>query len=331
MKRTGALLILSLFLPLAAAAGAAAAGPSGSGKPRGAVRVLYAGSLGAVMEQAAGPAFERATGYEYQGEGHGSVADARMMRDRLRAPDVFLSADPAVNRDLLMPPRSDLVAWYLTFASGELVLGYNPKSRFRALFEQVKAGKLPWYEALATPGLRFGRTDPELDPKGYRTVFLFELADRYYKRTDLVRLLGPPGNPAQTYPEAQLLIRLESGQLDAGIFYRHELTAHRVPFIELPDEINQGNPRLAALYQHASYTTERGATVFGSPILFTVAIPAAARNVPGAVAFVRFLLSRQGRAMLRRYGFGSASVLLAGDAAKVPAELRSLIQGRYAP
>jgi molybdate/tungstate transport system substrate-binding protein len=322
MKRPGALLALVLFLPLATSAAA---------KSRGAVRVLYAGSLGAVMEQAAGPAFERATGYEYQGEGHGSVADARMMRDRLRDPDVFLSADPAVNRRLLMPPLGHLADWYLTFASGELVLGYNPKSRFRALFEQAKAGKLPWYEALAAPGLRFGRTDPELDPKGYRTVFLFELADRYYKRTDLVRLLGAPGNPAQTYPEPQLLIRLESGQLDAGIFYRHELVAHHVPFIALPAEINQGDPRLAPLYHQARYATGRGVTLFGSPILFTVTIPAAARNVPGAVAFVRFLLSGRGREMLRRYGFGSASVLLDGDAAKVPAELRSFIQGRYAP
>jgi ABC-type molybdate transport system substrate-binding protein len=329
MKRTGASLILVLFL--LPATSRAATGVSARGKGRGAVTVLYAGSFGAVMEEAAGPAFERATGYEYQGEGHGSMADARMMRDNLRAPDVFISADPAVNRDLLMPPGSHLVAWYLTFASGELVLGYNPKSRFQALFEQVKEGKLPWYVALATPGLRFGRTDPELDPKGYRTVFLFELADRYYKRTDLVRLLGGLRNPAQTCPEPQLLIRLESGQLDAGIFYRHELAAHRVPFIELPDAINQGNPRLAPLYKRANYTTEHGVTVFGSPILFTITIPVAARDVPGAVAFVRFLLSEQGLAMLRRYGFGPAPILLDGEASKVPVELRSLVQGRYAP
>ena len=66
-------------------------------KPSGTVSVLYAGSLGAVMEKGLAPAAERTTGHGIQGEGHGSVAAARMIRDRLRTPDVFVSADPAVN------------------------------------------------------------------------------------------------------------------------------------------------------------------------------------------------------------------------------------------
>ena len=301
-------------------------------KPGGTVSVLYAGSLGAVMEKGLAPAAERTTGYGIQGEGHGSVAAARMIRDRLRTPDVFLSADPAVNVAILMGPQNrNIVEWYLTFAAAEMVLGYNPKSRFKDDFEQAREGKLLWYEVLAKPGVKLGRTDPNLDPKGYRALFMFELAERYYRKPGLTALLGPPTNPAQIFPEPELLIRLESGQLDAAVFYRHEVVAHTLPFIALPDEVNQGNPRLAGLYAERSYTVDRGVTVKGVPILFTLAIPNTVRNAAGALAFVRFVLSPSGKAMLEQQGFRSTPVLVGGDPTTLPIELRSVVEGSYRP
>jgi ABC-type molybdate transport system substrate-binding protein len=131
-------------------------------KPTGTIAVLYAGSLGTVIEKGLSPAIERATGYGIEGEGHGSVAAARMIRDRLRAPDVFVSADPAVNTSILMGPKNrNLVEWYLTIAAADLVIGYNPKSRVKDDLEQARAGKVPWYEVLARSGVKLGRTDPE--------------------------------------------------------------------------------------------------------------------------------------------------------------------------
>ena len=44
----------------------------------GDVNVLYAGSLIAVMETKIGPAFSH-LGYNYKGEGHGSIQDANMI------------------------------------------------------------------------------------------------------------------------------------------------------------------------------------------------------------------------------------------------------------
>ena len=62
---------------------------------------------------------------------------------------------------------------------------------------------------------RLGRTDPKLDPKGYRTLFLFDLAERYYREANLAqKILGGADNPTQIFPEEQLLVRLETGQLE---------------------------------------------------------------------------------------------------------------------
>src|SRR5579863_5097252 len=118
------------------------------------VSVLYAGSLAAVMENGVGPAFTKATGDALQGEAQGSLGAARMIHDRVRTPDVFVSADPGVNNDVLMGAKNgNLVKWYMVLASSQLVLGYNPRSKFAPKFAEAQAGpkgKMPWYEVLET-------------------------------------------------------------------------------------------------------------------------------------------------------------------------------------
>src|SRR5713226_2653906 len=300
-------------------------------KPSGTVQVLYAGSLGAVLEKTVGPEFEKSSGLIYQGEGQGSLGAAKMISDGLRSPDVFISADAAVNDKVLMTPDKKLTDWYVTFASSAIVLGYNPNSKFKSIFEQVNAGKLAWYEALKTPGLKLGRTDPNLDPKGYRTLFLFHLGEGYYHRNDLTSLLGDPANPAQIFPEPELMIRMESGQLDAAFLYRHEVVAHKVPFIELPNQINQSDPSLVPLYKEQKYTTEKGVTLTATPIVFTVTIPHTVKNAPGAVAFVRFLLAGKGRNLIEQYGLRPSAILINGDKSKLPSDIQPLVEGAFTP
>ena len=58
---------------------------------------------------------------------------------------------------------------------------------------------------LSKPGLKFGRTDPELDPKGYYTIISDELANKYYNDSGLKqRILGEDRDPAQIFPEETL-------------------------------------------------------------------------------------------------------------------------------
>jgi len=291
---------------------------------------LYAGSLATVMENGLGPAYSKATGGEYQGEAQGSLGAARMIRDRLRSPDVFISADPAVNRNVLMGAENrEMVTWFVTLASSQLVLAYNPESKFAAKFQAASAGTIPWYEVLQTPGLRFGRGDPRTDPKGYRTLFLFDLAARHYQRPELTGLLGDPINPDQVFPEIVLLARVQSGQFDAGIFYRHEVVAHKLPYVSFPPEINLGDPKFASFYAQASFTTPTGERVSGAPILFTITIPKVAGNETGARNFVRFMLSSN--KLLEEFGLGAVDHLVGGEIMQVPMELRSLSSGKYEP
>lgn|SRR5262249_5434633 len=302
---------------------------TGSAAEEKTVSVLYAGSLASVMENAIGPAFVKATGYQYQGEAQGSLGAAQMIRDHLRTPDVFISADPLVNLNLLMEQDADIAPWFIVVASSQLVLAYNPHSKFAAKFQDASAHSTPWYEVLETPGVRFGRGDPNIDPKGYRTLFMFSLAGKYYRRDDIPRMLGDPQNPAQIFPEVVLLARVESGQFDAGIFYKHEILAHNLPYLGLPPEINLGDPRLKDKYAQESYTTSTGQHVHGAPIVFTVTIPNSARHHDSALAFVKFLLTSGD--LLQKFGFGNVEHQVGGDSTKLPPVLRDMTAGVFKP
>ncbi len=184
----------------------------------------------------------------------------------------------------------------------------------------------PWYQALETPGLRLGRTDPKLDPKGVNTLYTMQLAEQYYHQPGLAaKILGGAENASQIFPEEELVARLTAGQLDAGFFYANEVKDAGLPSITLPAQINLGDPGLASAYASATYTTAAGVTQHGAPISFSVTIPATARNQAGAEAFVAYLLGSQGRATFAADAFATLPPSLTGEAAQLPASLRRLI------
>jgi molybdate/tungstate transport system substrate-binding protein len=125
------------------------------------------------------------------------------------------------------------------------------------------------------------------------------------------------------------MARLESGQFDAGIFYKHEIIPRHLPYITLPPEINLGDVRFANSYAQETYTTSSGQQVSGAPILFTITIPESARHREAALAFVRFLLT-SGK-LLREFGFVEVEHRVGGDAGQIPPELRGLTSGVFKP
>jgi len=260
------------------------------------VNVLYAGSLVNIMERSVGPAFEQKSGDRLQGYAGGSNKLANEIKGKLRRGDVFVSANPKVDDQLMGQANGDWVGWYIAFAESPLVIGYNPSSRFVSDLKNK-----PWYEALTEPGLKLGRTDPKLDPKGALTVELLKRAETFYNKPGLSQqIIGEPDNPAQVLPEETLVGRLQSGQLDVGFFYSTETSDAKIPAIKLPDEI-----ALKARY--------------------TVTILRDAPNPAGAERFISFLLGSQGRDLLTQHGLELLKPDLSGDREAVPAAIKSLV------
>ncbi|HJU58484.1 MAG TPA: substrate-binding domain-containing protein, partial [Nitrososphaeraceae archaeon] len=124
------------------------------------VSIIYAGSLINIFENEIKSVFQNLTGYNFIGEGKGSVQISNMILDGFRKPDVFVSAD-TTPIERLMNHSPPLANWFIKFASAELVIAYNPQSPFASDLLKASNGEIPWYKVLEKEGLKFGRTDPE--------------------------------------------------------------------------------------------------------------------------------------------------------------------------
>jgi molybdate/tungstate transport system substrate-binding protein len=290
------------------------------------VFVMYAASLIKTFEETLGPSFQKETGYSYDGEPRGSVQVANMIIDGLRTPDVFVSAS-TVPIQRLMNNTTPLAYWLVKFGSAEMVIAYSPNSRFSSDLEKARTGEIPWYQVLSKQDFKFGRTDPELDPKGYYMIITAELANLYYNDSGIKqRIMGDDRNPKQIFPEEILKTILEQGQLDAVAAYKHEAVARGLPYITLPPPINLADPTFIDFYKSGSYTlANSGQTVYGEPIYFSFTIPTTVRNLEGAISFGGFILSTYSKNILKDQGLNLIKPILEGDMTRVPPIIKSTI------
>lgn len=291
------------------------------------VDLIYAGSLLNVMENDVNSALKQELQLKIKGEGHGSVRGARMITEGLRTPDIYMSADPAVNKQLLLGnENNNLINWYLSFLSNEMVIAYNPQNYFKDEISKIKSGKQKWYELLLKDGFKLGRTDPDLDPKGYRTLFMFELAAKYYNEPQLKKRILDSQSQNLVFPETELMAMLETEQIDAAVTYKSEAIERGLPYISLPDQVNLSNPEYANFYQQVKYKNEQGEVFYGEPISYTITILNNARHRSNATAVVEYILSSNGRQFFREHGFNLIPIQFKGKKEKLPEELQKYIK-----
>lgn len=247
------------------------------------VLVLSAGSLAVVLEQV-GDEFGAGSETTFQGEFHGSNVVMQMIEDGTKKPDVAVSADVGLLRDRLYP---EFATWDVVFATNELGIAYNPETD---LGSRLEAGD-PWYEVLRSAEAgAVAISDPDLDPLGYRAMHLLELAEEQYEIDGLEQRVR---ERAYREPdEPRLLTGIETGDRAVAICYRNMAVDHGLAFYELPAKLNFSDPAHAAYYATASYTTDDGYTVRGSPISYNTTVLDDADNPARGRAFVSSLLDR---------------------------------------
>jgi len=191
-------------------------------------------------------------------EAHGSAAARRLILDDLREPDAVALADPRL--------LDGIVDEAILFATNALVIAYNPGSQYADALEA------DWVDALGTEGLELGRTDPEIDPLGYRTVMALRLARDRGVDAAAVR------ERSQVFPETELLNVLERGDIDAAFAYRNMAVERDLPAVDLPADVDFSDPSLADRYGSVSVTVQ-GEQLVGQPIRYAAA-PLTMRGEP---------------------------------------------------
>ncbi len=273
--------------------------PAATG-PDGTLVIFHAGSLTRPMQDLARAYKKHHPRAKIQLEAAGSRHCARKIAELGRRADVFGSADYKVVDNLLVPKYA---TWNIQFAVNEMVIAYNKASRKHG---EITAAN--WTRILRDPQVRIGRSDPNSDPCGYRTVMVFQLAERFYQVPGLAAALTAKHGQKFIRPkETDLLALLEAGEIDYLPIYRSVAIQHGLSYVTLPPEVNLGVPAQAARYAQAKVTVSGktpGSTLVrrGQPIVYSITIPSNAPNPTGAEAFVALVLSAEGRALMKKNG-----------------------------
>jgi molybdate/tungstate transport system substrate-binding protein len=260
----------------------------------GVLSVMTAASITRPV-RAALDSFSARTGIKFEIEPGSSLEIARRFTELHRTADVLLLADPEVFPQLMMP---NYVHWYAVFARNRIVLAYTDRSR-----GAKEINRENWRQVITRPGVETGRSDPNTDPSGYRTLLTMQLAERFYHEPGLfARLLAAARNVRPR--EADQVALLQMNELDYIWTYENLAENDGLEFVKLPDEIDLGNAADSAEYARASTRVlgkKQGDTVTmrGAPILFALTIPVQAENPALAEQFLRYLTSSEGRGVLR--------------------------------
>jgi molybdate/tungstate transport system substrate-binding protein len=291
------------------------------------LRVALAGTMEQVITRSLGPAFKAETGYTLDVTRQPSVALANRIVSGELKPDVYISSDADVMELVMGPANKDRARWYLPLLRSRTVIMHGAQSRFNTEIDAVREGRLKWYELMQQPGLVLKRPNPVVDSGGYRAIFVFDLAERYYKLPGLKqRVLGDDHNEAQYFDRTKMFPLIRDGSIDVFLTYITNPLVEGFPFLDLPEEVDQSNPSMQKWYETASYTNPRGQTFRGAPAAYAVTIPVAAADPMGAEAFVRLLMSDRGITMFERAGFHRFDEFrVVGDPSAVPESIRRLV------
>ncbi len=278
-------------------------------RPAQSIVVFNAGALALPLRQAL-DSFAPRNGLVASQENAGSVETVRKITELGRVPDVVALADTALFSRFLAGRLASRIA---VLGGTRLVLAYTSRSRFAA---EVNAQN--WAEVTTRPGVQVGRSDPSLDPAGYRALMAMQLAERHYARPGLARRLEEAAPAANMRPKsADLVALLQTGNLDYA--WEYESVAHRLGlrYVTLPAAVDLGDPALSATYavarveipgrgpanSSAGKSRQRSPLVmYGAPIVFGAAVPKDAPNGAVGDRFITYLMSPEGRAILVEYG-----------------------------
>ena len=218
-------------------------------------------------------------------ESGGSASMIRKVTDLKRECGVIGSADYKIVPKLMFPDYAD---WYIIFASNQMVLCFTEKSKYG---KEINAEN--WHQVLQRNGVTYGRSDPDLDPCGYRTLMVWQLAEKHYNVPGVFdKLYGAKGDTMKA-KAVDLIALLESGDLDYAFEYDSVAKQRNLKYISLPAKINLSSAEFESFYAQAKVSI-KGAkpgetiTLAGEPILYAVTIPKNFSDQQMAIGWVEF-------------------------------------------
>ncbi|WP_319584382.1 tungstate ABC transporter substrate-binding protein WtpA [uncultured Pseudodesulfovibrio sp.] len=276
----------SIALALLLFAGVAQAEPSGK------LIIFHAGSL-SVPFAAIEKNFEaKYPKVDVLREAGGSTKMARLISEVGKPADIMASADFVVINKNLIPK---FASWNVRFASNQMVLCYTDKSKFA---DEINSDN--WSEILLRKGVVWGHSDPNLDPCGYRSLMVLQLAEKFYKRPGLYDQFLANRPEKNIRPKSvELISLLQAGHMDYAWEYLSVAVQHGLKYVTLDNHLNLSDMSLNDFYANAKVqvTGKKPGTFIervGKSITYGITKIDKAPNPEAADAFLAYLFDPEG-------------------------------------
>lgn len=215
--------------------------------------------------------------------------------------DLIGLADPAVFAELLAPR---FVEEYFVIATDQIVITFDDFSR-----KSREITSDNWIEILLSEGVSFARADHSNVPCGYRTLMVWQLAEKFYHKPGIYQRLIDKSVPEEDFQSVtELTAAILEGRVDYAFQYLSVARQFGLNYVRLPSKINLSNPAHADYYSQANVViwekrySSKPVIINGSPIEFAVGVARNSPNQEVAQAFIGFLTSQEGGRILEDCG-----------------------------
>ena len=305
------------------------------------LKVFHAGSLAVPLEEAEKQFEALHPNVDVQRESMGSISAVRQITDVGKNGEVLASADYTLIPSMMYPEYAD---WYVRFATNDIVIAYNLELSMYA--DEITPEN--WYEILRRDDVVFAFSNPNLDPCGYRSVMVCQLAEMHYgdeaifddlilkntaitisevDGTYLIKApedLNPNTEKVTIKPkEVELTALVEMGGLDYFFIYRSVAVQHNLAFVDLPEQIDLSKVEYADFYKKVKLETADDKTKTGKPIVYGITVPTNAENPELGLEFVKFVIGDAGQKIFA--DMGQAPIVPPVGSGNLPEELKSLV------
>jgi molybdate/tungstate transport system substrate-binding protein len=312
------------------------------------LKIFCAGSLTLPFEDIKTQFETDHTNVEVQLEPGGSVTRVQKITELGEECDVLASADYTLIPSMMMTSDSNYTDWYIIFAVNRMTIAYTDNSRYA---DEINSTN--WYQILRKPDVKWGFSDPNLDPCGYRSPMVIQLAEFEYGDNmifeDLIEADSNitvseadgtytiDANMTDLNPNTErLMIReksvdlvtfVQEGGLDYAFEYSSVAKQHGLKFLELPESIDLSSEDYEDLYKTVKIK-KTTTTSTGKPIVYGLTIPKNAPNPTLAAEFIKYIINESGQATLSNSGQPAVVPATTNNIDKIPESLKKYVVGQ---
>jgi len=281
------------------------------------IKIFHAGSLSLIFDEIEKNYEKEYPDVDIVREPSGSMLAVRKVTDLHKKADIIATADYSLISSFMIPEYVDLVK---LFAKNEMVLTYTGKSKYAD-----KITNKNWLKILEKNDIKWGFSDPSLDPCGFRTLFSILLASFYnknnvfnllisnntnikvVKKNDNSLIILPKDikvisrNPVIRRKSVELIGLLESGYLDYAFEYKSIALQHNLKYISFPDNINLSNASLKDEYKRVKLRFPEGKEVVAKSITYGISLIKTSNNKKITQSVMDYILGEKGRKIFNKY------------------------------